>query len=250
MQGYFSRIAVGALAVFGVGMAGWLLIGKTREKVVEVVEGSGPVSIPLPFGIVPFTVDGQKVGSVERLVLHRDGPESVRDVRIIAKVDPDQADRLLGCQMVLQDLEDLGEDSSFECALAPPDLDEYLPFGVVEFQPRGATVPLVLSRDAVMDLRHADHQDLDRERARLVREQVRMARDLSRMRTEWSEARIAAMVEAFGEAYGDSIAIEVRRAVAEAQQAIAEAQAELDAEAAAAAEQSAESAGAGVSSGP
>ena len=63
MRNYWLRIALGAVAIFTVGLIGISLAKQGVGRVRGVVEGSGPVAIPLAF--VPFTLDGSKLGTVE-----------------------------------------------------------------------------------------------------------------------------------------------------------------------------------------
>ena len=42
--------------------------------------GTGPLTIPLPF--VPFQLDGNKLGTVEHLVVNREAPKKVSSVEL------------------------------------------------------------------------------------------------------------------------------------------------------------------------
>ena len=49
MRSYWLRMIFGALAVFAIGMVGVSMIRRGRAKVTEVMAGTGPLTIPLPF---------------------------------------------------------------------------------------------------------------------------------------------------------------------------------------------------------
>ena len=85
MRTYWLRILLGALAVFAVGMIGLTFARRTRDTVTAVVTGSGPLSIPLPF--VPFELEGNKLGRLERLVVNREAPKKVSSVDLEVKLD-------------------------------------------------------------------------------------------------------------------------------------------------------------------
>src|SRR5215203_5582454 len=84
MRNYWLRIALGALAIFTVGMIAHSLIHKGVNSVKGVVEGSGPLSIPLAF--VPFRLGGDKLGTLERLTLRRETPTHVTSVELGIKL--------------------------------------------------------------------------------------------------------------------------------------------------------------------
>ncbi len=58
MRNYWMRIALGALAIFIVGMIGREPGHRGIGSVQGVVEGSGPLSIPLAF--IPFKLEWYK----------------------------------------------------------------------------------------------------------------------------------------------------------------------------------------------
>ena len=84
MRNYWIRIASGAAGVFVVGMAGWFLVMGAKERVVDVIDSAVSLSIPLPFDLVPFQVDGERLGSLKRLVIHRDSPKEVNWIEVEA----------------------------------------------------------------------------------------------------------------------------------------------------------------------
>src|SRR4051812_9668212 len=97
MRNYWLRIALGAVAIFTVGMIGISLAKQGVGRVRGVVQGSGPLAIPLAF--VPFTLDGSKLGTVDKLTLFRDAPKRISAVEIHIKLkDSLLAGGLEGCR--------------------------------------------------------------------------------------------------------------------------------------------------------
>jgi len=98
MRNYWVRIAFGALAIFTVGMIGITLARQGVGRVRGVVEGSGPITLPIPF--VSFKLDGQKLGTLDKVVLLRDAPKSISAVALTIKLrDSVMARGLEGCRL-------------------------------------------------------------------------------------------------------------------------------------------------------
>jgi hypothetical protein len=168
MRNYWLRIALGALAIFTVGMIAHSLIHKGMNSVKGVVEGSGPLSIPLAF--VPFRLGGDKLGTLERLTLRRETPTHVTSVELGIKLRDSMVARgLEGCRLAAN-LEDDGDkhrginikrgsfgDGTFWCAgkdsTDDADLVEY---GHAVLKPGNVTIPLYLESDLVDELQHLD----------------------------------------------------------------------------------------------
>jgi hypothetical protein len=98
MRNYWLRIVLGAAAVFTVGMIGVTLARQGVGHVRGVVAGSGPLSFPLPF--VTFNLDGQKLGKVSRVVLHRTAPKQISAVELEIRLNDSVVARgLEGCRL-------------------------------------------------------------------------------------------------------------------------------------------------------
>ena len=155
MRTYWLRILLGALAVFAVGMIGIHFARRTRDTVTAVVTGSGPLSIPLPF--VPFELEGNKLGRLERLVVNREAPKKVSSVDLEVKLDDSLlVQGLAGCRLAANLESDssksgdinfrshrLEDQAFFFCAKSDSGLVE---FGTVRLTPGNVTVPLLVAR--------------------------------------------------------------------------------------------------------
>jgi hypothetical protein len=166
MRSYWVRIGLGALAIFVVGMIGVTLVRRGVSGVREVAEGTGPITLPIAF--VPFTLDGQKLGKLHKLVLHRDAPKRLASVELeVNLADSVLARGLEGCRLVANfdakhrpsgGVVGVGSLSSgvFSCLHGNDSLSQFQEFGRAVFQPGNVSVPLLLPNDMVNDLKKGD----------------------------------------------------------------------------------------------
>jgi hypothetical protein len=172
MRNYWLRIILGAVVVFTVGMVGITLARQGIGRVRGVVEGSGPITLPVAF--IPFKLQGQKLGTVSKVVLERDAPKQIAGVELEVKLaDSAVARGLEGCRLAAnldKDSARAGGDirveslsSVFRCLQNGDTLPEFEEFGRAVFQPGDVTVPLLLPTDIVSDLRqgHFDSSAAD-----------------------------------------------------------------------------------------
>jgi hypothetical protein len=194
MRTYWLRIVLGAVAIFTVGMVGISLARQGMGRVRGVVQGSGPVSIPLAF--VPFTLNGSKLGTVNKVTLFRDAPKRISavEVRITLK-DSLLARGLEGCRLAAN-LDKNSDERGvhvradqfsrgvFSCLRHDDSTTDFREFGRAFFQPGATSVPLLLPSDMVDDLKKGDfHSDDDstgtsaEERADSIQEAVEARTD-------------------------------------------------------------------------
>jgi hypothetical protein len=165
MRNYWLRIALGAAAIFTVGMIGVSLARQGVGRVRGVVEGSGPITLPVAF--VPFKLDGRKLGNITRVVLHRDGPKQIASVELQVKLgDSVLARGLEGCRLAANLADEHGRDvhirvgpltgGVFSCLHGTDSTPGFQEFGNAVFQPGDIKVPLLLPNDIVDDLQQGD----------------------------------------------------------------------------------------------
>jgi hypothetical protein len=229
MRSYWLRILLGALAVFCIGMAGVTLIRRGRAKVSEVVAGSGPLTIPLPF--VPFQLDGNRLGTVERLVVNRESPKKVSSVELEVKLDDSLVARgLAGCRLAANlesdsakhgdvnvHVNQMGDRAFFFCAQSDSAL---VPFGTVTMQPGDVTVPLLVPESLAQTLQSgrwgedsADSVDALEARAESIADRAEevadsiqeLHRDQQREAMRAVRSRLGDSLRAEGRRRGDSI---------------------------------------------
>lgn len=162
------RIALGALAIFVVGMVGISLVRRSIGGVRAVAEGTGPISLPIAF--VPFKLNGEKLGTVRRVVLHRDAPKRVKSVELAVKLEDSlMAHGLAGCRLAANldseqpatsrgsEIEvDAMIDGVLSCIPSGDTTSFFQEFGHVVFQPGDVSIPLLLPSDIVKDLQQGD----------------------------------------------------------------------------------------------
>jgi hypothetical protein len=185
MKGYWTRIVLGAFVVFGVGLGAWY--------------AATPITIPIPFSIMPFKVEGEKYGSVHHVTFYRDTPKSVDHLVVqVNLADGVDEEKFKDCLLALEDVDNLDEHTSFQCVST--DIDDtgslgLVPFGKVRLDPSGMMVPLLLPKDEVADLRHTDEYMLAEEQKRMEAAEKRWAVDSDRMAVKGLADSISAQVE-------------------------------------------------------
>jgi hypothetical protein len=233
MRSYWLRILFGALAVFCIGMVGVTIFRHGRAKVTEVVAGSGPLTIPLPF--VPFQLDGNKLGTVERLVVNRDAPKKVSSVDLEVKLDDSLfAQGLAGCRLAANLESDsatrgdinvhvnrMGDKAFFFCAKSDSGL---VPFGTVTMHPGDVTVPLLVPHTLAETLQsgrwgdQTDSTDAIADRAESIADRAQEIADSVR-ELQLDKAREASQV--VRSRLGDSLRAEGRRRADSVHRAVA-----------------------------
>ena len=236
MRSYWLRILFGALAVFCIGMIGVSIFRHGRAKVTQVVAGSGPITIPLPF--VPFQLDGNKLGTVERLVVNRDAPKKVSSVDLQVKLDDSLfAQGLAGCRLAANlesdsakhgdinvHVNEMGEKAFFFCAKSDSGL---VPFGTVTMHPGDVTVPLLVPHTLAEDLRsgrwgdEADSTDAIEQQAESIADRAEemadsieeLERDKNREALRAVRSRLSDSLRAEGRRRADSVHRAVARMV-------------------------------------
>lgn len=161
MRWYWTKIAIAAFAIFGVGYAGLSLVRSAQGKVDRVVHSASDLSFPLPF--VSFVFNGAEAGKFRRLVLQRTEPDRIRGIVLSVRVsDPAVLSALTGsCHLTVDNLRNLGRNTSFRCVEVDSTMED---FGGVTVQSRDqagnwvevARVPLVLPREVIAELGGAD----------------------------------------------------------------------------------------------
>lgn len=160
MRNYWIKIAVGAVIIFIVGIVGIRAVRSGASGVRNVVNGTGPISIPLP-SMVPFNLDGIRLGSVRRLTIYRSDSKTPSHLTVEVQV-PDSivSDRLAKCILTIDNLDNIDEHTTFNCAAATDTSGkDLIPFGTLKLRSRADTFPLLLTRRAVNDMTHRHQAD-------------------------------------------------------------------------------------------
>ena len=212
MRNYWVKITLGALAIFGLGMLIMAAYHSIRHKVDVVKESASPLEIPLPFGIAPFRLDGERLGSLERIRLERESPKVISSVTIWAKLDDSvSADRFEGCSFAASDVEHFDQHSSFDCIKG--DTAGLAPFGSVEINDQ--SYPLLLPERVIADM----HRNSGRHATRVwVNDTISVDAESLRQMSD-SMAEMGRRMGEAGRRLGDSIRQAVQRQVDSIQRA-------------------------------
>lgn len=193
MRGYWLRIAFGALVIFLVGYAGvWFFRTQVVDRVRSVTHSADPIRIPLAF--LPFNVDGQRLGTFQRLTIDRETPEIVSAFHVRVKLaDSIDPATLSGCRITTASPTQLDITEGFRCLGAEESDSGFVIFGEVLFRGAGNTmvsVPLLLDEAAASDLRHSApeiaraQRDVARAEAQAARAEAERIRVEARIRTD------------------------------------------------------------------
>jgi hypothetical protein len=153
MRGYWIKIALKAVGIFVVGMIIVTGVRKAKGSIHHAINSSDPIPIPV-IGLVPFNLDNQKLGSVSRVEFLRSDPEHVSGLRVLVKLaEGVSTDILSQCQLALDDIQKINDQTTFRCAPAGHDIGGLEPFGVVAIKNSSDTFPLLLPAGAIAKLR-------------------------------------------------------------------------------------------------
>lgn len=159
MDRYWKKIGIGALCIFGVGMAGITL---ARKGVAELKTAAlGPVQEVLRSAprLLTFRLDGRRMGQIQSIeVSDQDGEWTSGSVQVVVAIEPGRAPADLAACALAGD--DMGHrrDASFRCVSDNEVSRERLvQVGEVRFEPAGFTRPLYIPRQ---DLRRLERSEL------------------------------------------------------------------------------------------
>jgi hypothetical protein len=158
MKRYWFGIALGAVAVFMVGLL-VLNAGRHGARMVErTLESADPISIPLAF--VPFRLGGREVGTIREVQFVRSSPEVVRGVELDVKVkDPTALDELRDCALATSDVANFTSRTTFKCL--SPDVatsGDFVAFGKVSVEDAGIVQTLLVPVDEVTEWQIDHHK--------------------------------------------------------------------------------------------
>jgi len=167
MQRYWLKIALGAAAVFGLGMGVIALVSNSIHEVKSVVASNRPIGIPLM--ILPFRLDGDQIGSIRRLELLRTSPGEVSGIRLTVRLrDSVTSAQIPDCRLTIYERHALGGRHGFQCRESSDSAAEHLKqIGEVVFEPGGAVRAIFAPADHVAPWGTYDTASVRAELARL-----------------------------------------------------------------------------------
>ncbi|HTS89800.1 MAG TPA: hypothetical protein VMG41_15005 [Gemmatimonadales bacterium] len=172
MRSLWTRIGLGALAVFAVGMMAFTMVGEVRQGVRNAVQsvitsslstmGGGRftggteslASWPNQSGVsLPFVLDGKRLGSIRHLSVHRARRGELPDMTLLVATEPGASLSLPAeCQIHPADVTRADLEHGFSCGGEMN--GDLVPVGQVWFEPAHLNRPFLLPRSAVEDIGH------------------------------------------------------------------------------------------------
>lgn len=171
MRGYWVKILLGAVIVFVVGFGVVHLARGAIERKRSVFDSAEPITIPLAF--IPFTLDGQKIGTFRRLTIRRDAPKVVAGIDVrIALEDRFPGVNLESCRLTTVEQGRFDIEEGFVCLPADRVDSALVEFGTVAFLGPGreTIVPLLLNSAVVGEIRRSEEGVTVTQRAISVQE--------------------------------------------------------------------------------
>ena len=161
MNRYWTRIALGALLVFGLGLTGMAAVKKGKAEVRSLLSTAAR-RIPLQLANLEFRFLGQPIGAVTGIDVQRNEPGDLGKVTIKVDLEDETSlTELRACRLTADDLEHWSSRTGFRCAEAAEVEGDFVQMGEVIFQPAGLSRPLYLPGHAVDRWRHSDIRSLD-----------------------------------------------------------------------------------------
>jgi hypothetical protein len=156
MRNYWLRILLGALAIFVVGMVGVTLARQGVGRVRGVVEGSGPITLPVAF--VPFKLDGEKIGTIQRVKIFRNAPNQVRSINVqVQLADSVSPGRLDPCILVAEGFDRMNSQTTVLCSTAEDTVGENLArVGDIQLGKTNRSFRLYMPREDIQELTDSD----------------------------------------------------------------------------------------------
>ncbi len=188
MNALWTRIGLGALGIFTIGMVGVEAVHHAADSVSRKMSSYMPAAHhstadgPLPTSveqvaepmarlaglkhIVPgsqgsepremtFRLDGRKVGTIRRMVIQRTSKGEIPAMNITVDLADDlRTSPLAHCDMLLANENGDGLDEGFRCAYA--DAPGIVTVGWARFEPDGETRPIAVSAHSSRDLSTGD----------------------------------------------------------------------------------------------
>jgi len=141
MRKLWIRIGLGAAVVFVSGMFVVTLARQMKNAVTSAIRDGGHISVPL--SILPFELDGSRLGSVREIDVERNEPGQVKWIRVTVKLKGDVAPGLRDGAITLGQ----GRSLFDWIPLAEAESRGMVTIGEVRFEPSGMVRPIMLDAD-------------------------------------------------------------------------------------------------------
>ena len=162
MNRYWTRIALGAVLVFCLGMSATVAVRKGKSEVRSLL-ATVARRLPLKLAHLGFRLDGRRLGNLTGLEVRRAGVEDVGRVTVRVQLDsPDDLATLASCSLTAESFRGFDDQTGFRCAGdSEVGGGELVKLGEVVFQPGDLARPLYLQRQDAERWRRSDIRSLD-----------------------------------------------------------------------------------------
>ena len=158
---YWIRVALSALLVFGLGLAGLAAVNRGKAEVRSLLS-TAAMQLPLKLAKLEFQLDGRAIGTVSGIDVQRADPADPGRVKLqVALADPGDLAELASCRITSDDLDRFPHTSGFRCADAAEIGSGLVEMGEVVFQPANLVRPLYLPDHTVQRWRSSGVRSLD-----------------------------------------------------------------------------------------
>ena len=158
MKRYWTRITLGALGIFALGM---LVVSAGRQGVEHIKQHVMQQTVRLAGNGAPFQVDNRRLGMLTQVEMDPERSENFPFVTLTVLLDSSLAAANLGdCTLLARDLESLKSDKGLHCAVGMS-RDSLVEMGLVTFEPSGETVGIFIPTadlEAVPGFTHAGRE--------------------------------------------------------------------------------------------
>lgn len=162
MNRYWTRIALGAVLVFCLGMSATVAVRKGKAEVRSLLATVGR-RLPLKLAHLGFRLDGRRLGDLTGLEVQRAGPGDLGRVTVRVQLEsPADLAALAGCSLTAEGFQGFNDRSGFRCAATGElDGDQLVKLGDVIFQPGNLSRPLYLPSQDAERWRRSDVRSLE-----------------------------------------------------------------------------------------
>lgn len=159
MKSFWLKIGFGALGVFLVGMM-LVTLGRqaktaAAEAITTALQSSAFSSVASAASDLPFRLDGERLGTVQRASIHRAQAGALPEVNLLVQLaDADAARPLHDCVLVPDRDEQFDFDRGFTCAEGMK--GDLVEVGRVQFTPVNFNRPIMVRGNVARDMSKGD----------------------------------------------------------------------------------------------
>jgi cbb3-type cytochrome oxidase subunit 3 len=157
MRAFWSKIGLGALAIFLVGMM-LITLGRTAKNAAAEAITTALAStsqVASASSDIPFRLEGEKLGIVRHAAIQRQASGTLPEVNLTVDLnDADAGRQLRDCILIPEHHRDFDFDRGFECAQGMT--GDLVKVGRIYFAPIDLERPIMVAPDVASEMRKGD----------------------------------------------------------------------------------------------